>query len=85
MVPTCTTIGSVQPESYVTVHALSTLAHKGARVTVDTGPDRVKADSGPEEEKVFPTWGTFTVTLSAFQLVPDRGSRGFDGNERQPS
>ena len=36
------------------MRALYTLVPTGAQVTVDTGPDRVKADSGPEDEKYSP-------------------------------
>ena len=64
VVPIHTTIGSVQPELYVTMRALSTLVPEGARVTVDTGLDRAQTDSGPEDDKYSPH-GAPSPSLSA--------------------
>ena len=56
---------------------------EGALVTVDTAPERVIADSGPNDDQY--SVGNPTVALGTCRLAPDHGSDSFDETLFQPS
>ena len=68
--PTLTMIGSVQLESYVTIRSPPTLVPKGTLVTVDTGPERGRANSGPHYNQ-YSRQGNLAIALGTYRLALD--------------